>query len=156
MADLRETLDIDAPAERVYALVSDLTRMGEWSPECERVTWRGKVKAPVKGARFVGHNKRGTLRWITFGTVVAAEPGRHFAFEIYVGPTKLSLWEYFIAPHENGRSCTVAEQWTDRRTAGFTAVSERLVFGNRHAINRKGIHQTLVALKRAAESLNHV
>ncbi|MGV1007985.1 MAG: SRPBCC family protein [Dermatophilaceae bacterium] len=151
MADLRETVGIAAPADRVYELLSDLPRMGEWSPECERVAWRGKVKTPVKGAHFVGHNRRGTMRWVTFGTVVAAEPGRHFAFEVYVGPLKLSLWEYFIAPHEDGRGCTVAEQWTDRRSAMERSVLERF-FGNRTRVNRHGIHLTLLALKRAAES----
>ena len=151
MADVRETMEIDAPAARVYDLVSDLPRMGEWSPECERVSWRGKVSSAVKGAQFVGHNRRGTMRWVTFGTVVAAEPGRHFAFEVYVGPLKLSLWEYFIAPHEDGRGCTVAEQWTDRRSAVERSVLERF-FGNRNAVNRNGIHLTLVALKRAAEN----
>ncbi len=151
MADVRETMEIDAPAARVYELVSDLPRMGEWSPECERVLWRGKAKVPVKGARFAGYNRRGTLRWVTFGTVLAAEPGRHFAFEVYVGPVKLSLWEYFIVPREDGRGCTVAEQWTDRRSPMERTVLERF-FGNRNAVNRHGIHLTLAALKRAAES----
>lgn len=152
MADLRETVDVRAPARRVYDLVADLPRMGEWSPECEHVTWRGKVEKAVKGAHFVGYNRRGTLRWMTFGTVVAAEPGRHLAFEVYVGPLKLSLWEYFIAPSEDDRSCTVAEQWTDRRPPAYRRLA-RHVFGNREQINRAGIHHTLLALKRAAEAL---
>ncbi len=152
MADLRETVDIAAPADRVYDLVADLPRMGEWSPECEHVSWRGRVEQAVKGAHFTGYNRRGTLRWVTFGTVVAAEPGRHLAFEVYVGPVKLSLWEYFFAPHADDRSCTVAEQWTDRRAPAYRAVS-KYVFGNRREINRAGIHHTLLALKRAAEAL---
>ncbi|MEP7191775.1 MAG: SRPBCC family protein, partial [Actinomycetota bacterium] len=39
MVDLRESLTVAAPADLVYGLVADLPRMGEWSPECERVTW---------------------------------------------------------------------------------------------------------------------
>ncbi len=34
----RAEIDIDAP-ERVYALLADVTRMGEWSPECVRCQW---------------------------------------------------------------------------------------------------------------------
>jgi uncharacterized protein YndB with AHSA1/START domain len=27
-------IDIAAPPERVFGLITDVTRMGEWSPEC--------------------------------------------------------------------------------------------------------------------------
>ena len=57
MADLRESLTINATAELVYGLVADLPRMGEWSPECERVTWRGGATRAAEGAQFIGHNK---------------------------------------------------------------------------------------------------
>jgi len=40
MPDLRETLHVAAPADVVYDLIANLPRMGDWSPECERVTWR--------------------------------------------------------------------------------------------------------------------
>ncbi len=150
MADVRETMEIDAPASRVYELVSDLPRMGEWSPECERVSWRGKVRSPVKGAHFVGYNRRGTVRWVTFGTVVAAEPGRHFAFEVYVGPAQALAVGVLHRP-ARGRSRLT---WPNSGpTAGrrWTLVLERF-FGNRNTVNRHGIHLTLAALKRAAES----
>ena len=49
MADVRETQHIDAPAELVYDLVADLPRMGEWSPECERVVWRGGAHRAEQG-----------------------------------------------------------------------------------------------------------
>ncbi|MEI2730765.1 MAG: SRPBCC family protein [Dermatophilaceae bacterium] len=149
MADLRDTIHIDAPADLVYAMVSDLTRMGEWSPECDRVTWRGGATGPVKGAKFMGHNRVGTLQWFTLGTITAAEPG-HLAFEIAIGPMRISRWEYFIAPDPEGTGCTVAEQWTDMRAKATRLMSDRVI-GDRVARNRRGIRLTLAALKRSAE-----
>ena len=154
MADLRDTIHIDAPAPLVYDLVSDLTRMGEWSPECERVSWRGGATEAVKGAQFVGYNRRGTLRWITFGKVTAAEEGRHLAFDVFIGPAAISHWEYFIVPDVDGPGCTVAEEWTDRRAAASRAISERIL-GDRRSLNKSSIRQTLAALKRSAEGQHH-
>lgn len=154
MADVRETLHIDAPAELVYDLVSDLRRMGEWSPECERVTWRGGATHAVRGAGFTGHNRSGTIRWVTFGTVTAAERGRYLAFDIFVGPIQVSRWEYIFAPDDDGHGCTVAEQWTDRRSGMQKALGNRVV-GDRTDANRNGIKQTLRALKLVAESQYH-
>lgn len=154
MADVRETLHMDAPAELVYDLVADLPRMGEWSPECERVVWRGGATKAEHGAGFVGHNRAGTVRWITFGKVTAAERGRYLAFDIFVGPIQVSRWEYVFAPDENGQGCTVAEQWTDRRSAVQRNLGNRVV-GERLEKNRDGIRQTLRALKRVAEAQFH-
>ena len=57
---------IEAPAERIYALVADLPRMGEWSPECRQVQWLEGSSGPAEDARFVGHNQggpRGLMKW---------------------------------------------------------------------------------------------
>jgi uncharacterized protein YndB with AHSA1/START domain len=150
MADVRDSIHIDASPERVYDLVADLPRMGEWSPECERVTWRGESSGPAPGARFVGHNRIGNLRWVTFGTIRAAERGKHLSFDIYVGPAQVSRWDYFFLPDDDGRGCTVAEEWVDRRHAVHKAVADKTM-GDRTRANRAGIRATLAALKRAAE-----
>lgn len=148
MADVTESLHIDAPAELVYDLVADLPRMGEWSPECERVIWRGSATSTRPGARFVGHNRRGTVRWMTFGKVVGAERGRYLAFDIHVGPIQVSRWEYLFEADADG-GCTVTERWTDRRSSMQRNLADRVV-GERSEINRRGMKLTLVALKRVA------
>jgi hypothetical protein len=51
-----EQIQINASPERVYALVADLTRMGEWSPECQRVEWDERATGPAEGATFTGYN----------------------------------------------------------------------------------------------------
>lgn len=147
MADLTESIAIDAPAPTVYALVSDLPRMGEWSPECTRATWTSGAVGPAVGARFVGHNRVGAIRWITFGRVVDADPGRRFAFSIHFGPIPVSLWAYDFTPTSSG--CEVTETWTDHRPAVLRLLF-RPIFGNRTARNARGIHTTLTRLKTAA------
>jgi len=67
---------IAAPPERVWSLVADLSRMGEWSPETDRVRWRRGATSAVPGARFAGHNRNGIWRWSTHGVVRIADPGR--------------------------------------------------------------------------------
>ncbi len=148
MAHLSESVEVDAAPEVVYALVSDLPRMGSWSPECTGVTWRGDVRQPVEGARFVGHNRSGRLRWSTFGEVVAAEPGRRLAFEVTVGPVKVARWEYLFEGTSSG--CTATERWTDRRPAVMRRLMD-LAMGSREQANRRGIQATLAALKAEAE-----
>ncbi|MEX1007732.1 MAG: SRPBCC family protein [Acidimicrobiia bacterium] len=76
------TRDVDAPAEQVWTMVSDVTRMGEWSPENVGGTWLGGATGPQPGARFRGTNRNGTKKWNTVATVVDAEPGRRFSFRV--------------------------------------------------------------------------
>ena len=40
---------IEASAERIYALVADLPRMGEWSPECRSVDGSTVRPDPPRG-----------------------------------------------------------------------------------------------------------
>jgi hypothetical protein len=151
MADLRESLAVAAPADVVYDLVADLPRMGEWSPECERVTWRGGATSAAKGAQFWGYNRAGAIRWMTQGEVVIAEPGRHLAFEISFGLMKIARWEYLIIPDDaNPSTCTVVEEWTDRRPGWYRAAVDK-VFGPRMKSNHRGMVETLAKLKLAAE-----
>ena len=68
------SLDIAAPPEKVWALVSDLPRMGEWSPENAGGKWVKGATGPALGAVFEGNNKNGFRRWSTTVTVVGCEP----------------------------------------------------------------------------------
>lgn len=49
---------IAAAPERVWALVSDVTRTGEWSPENVGGTWLDGARGPAVRARFRGSNRR--------------------------------------------------------------------------------------------------
>ena len=78
------TVHFTAPAAEVWDLVSDVTRIGEFSPETFEARWLDGATGPRPGARFRGHvrrNGRGPVYW-TVCTVVACDPGREFAFAV--------------------------------------------------------------------------
>ncbi|WP_328995713.1 SRPBCC family protein [Kribbella sp. NBC_01245] len=99
---LERSVAIQAEPAEVYALVSDLPRMAEWSPECSRVAWKGGATGPAPGARFVGFNRVGSARWLTQGVITEADPGRAFAFAIHFGPIPVALWEYVVTSTTEG------------------------------------------------------
>jgi len=149
MPDLTETIAVAAPASVLYDLVSDLPRMGEWSPECTGVTWNSRTPGPAAGARFAGRNRSGFVRWPTQGRVLEADPGRRFSFEIFFGPWQVALWSYDFAVTDGG--CEVTESWTDRWPLVLSLPMNTIV-GDRVKINQHGIRTTLERLKAAAES----
>lgn len=152
MADqVSVTQEIAAPAEQVWAMVSDVTRMGEWSPENEGATWMGGATGAAPGAKFKGSNRNGKKKWNTVAKVAEADPGRSFAFHVTATGLKVAEWRYAFEPTATG--CRVTETWIDER--GMIAKSlGGMVSGvnDREAHNRSGMEQTLERLKAAAES----
>ncbi len=118
------TRDIAAPAEKVWTLVSDLPRMGEWSPENAGGKWVKGASGPAPGAVFKGTNKNGVRRWSTTVTVVACEPGKVFEFAVTSGPLEVAKWRYEF--EDNGSGCRVTESWEDRRKPWFTFVARAM------------------------------
>ncbi|ALE75785.1 MULTISPECIES: SRPBCC family protein [unclassified Pseudonocardia] len=144
------TTTVAASPETVYHLVSDLPRMGEWSPENTGGRWVGTPTGPVVGARFAGTNRRGLRRWPTTTVVTDATPGRRFAFETRLGPVTAAEWIYEITP--TGTGCEVTESWVDLRRAPVVAIG-RVVTGvrDRAAFTRDMLTTTLEKLKATAE-----
>ena len=95
------TIRIAAPPDRIWDLVSDVTRIGEFSPETFEAQWLDGADGPRAGARFRGHvrrNGRGPVYWTTC-TVTAADPGREFAFSVGgIGGTVANTWGYRLEP----------------------------------------------------------
>jgi len=143
--------EIDAPPEEVWAMVSDVTRMGEWSPEATGAKWVRGATGPAVGAQFRGRNRNGIRRWSTTGKVVECEPGRAFAFDIVVGPLSVARWTYRFEPTATG--CRVTEQWDDKRSVLMPTIG-RLAsgVGDRATHNRRSMEQTLERLAAAAEA----
>lgn len=147
------SVEVAAPPSVLYALVADVTRMGEWSPENVGCAWLGGATGPSVGARFKGKNQRGWRRWSTVNEVVEAEPGEVFAFRTSSMGLPVARWRYRFDGDEAAGTCTVTESWTDERGTLIT-VGGHLATGvaDRDAHNREGMRQTLAALKAAAEA----
>ncbi|EOM77956.1 SRPBCC family protein [Rhodococcus rhodnii] len=145
---LEASIDIDARPQDVWAVVADLKRMGEWSPQCRRMFVLGGVVE--HGTRTVNVNRQGLLVWPTTAKVVEFVPNRTIAFRIAENRT---VWRYEIEPTETG------SRLTERREApnGTSAVSQLLVkwvLGGNDGFEdelRKGIESTLARVKAAAE-----
>ncbi|HUR48039.1 MAG TPA: SRPBCC family protein [Acidimicrobiales bacterium] len=144
------TVRAGASAEELYALVSDVERMGEWSPENVGGRWLGGATGPAVGARFSGANRRGWRRWSTTCTVTAAEAGRKFAFDVAFTAIPVSRWTYEF--HPDGDATVVTESWTDRRPAWFVLMTKPTMgVGDVRAHNEDNIRKTLANLAAAAE-----
>lgn len=145
------SVDVEAPALRVYELVSDLPRMGEWSPECVRCAWRGGADSALPGARFKGFNRRGWRRWSTNGQVVTAEPARELSFDISSLGLPVARWTYMI--DDTGPSSSrVTERWEDRRGRLITFLGKvGTGIDDRREHNLEGMRTTLERIKAEAE-----
>ncbi|MDH4352907.1 MAG: SRPBCC family protein [Actinomycetota bacterium] len=140
------TVAVDAPAEQVFALVSDLSRMGQWSPECVGV--EGPTERMGVGSAFVGRNRRDGNEWTTSCTVVAWEPGALLAF--FAGDEETgTTWTYRVRPQGDGR-CELTESFDSRRLRHpewqpmLAGRAEQLV---------DDMADTVAAVKRAAEAV---
>jgi uncharacterized protein YndB with AHSA1/START domain len=103
------TVRIAAPPGLVWDLVSDVTRIGEFSPETFDAQWLDGASEPRAGARFRGHVRRngwGPVYW-TSCTVIASEPGREFAFAVSgPGGTTANTWRYQLEHVAGGTDVT--------------------------------------------------
>lgn len=145
-------VEVDAPPDRIYQLVSDLPRMGEWSPECVRCDWVGGATGPAPGARFKGRNRRGIYRWSTNGEVVEVEPGKGLAFDISFLGLPVARWRYSIEALGDDRA-RVIETWEDRRGRAMKLIGAAGTgVRDREEHNRAGMAETLQRIRAAAEA----
>jgi hypothetical protein len=146
-------LDIEADAGLLYGMVSDLPRIGEWSPECEGVDWEGDVgTVPVEGTTFVGHNAVGPgrrIRYSRHGRVLVADRGREFAFITDEGGRESTVWRYRFEPLAAGRT-RVTESYEVRWIPTWARIID--VPLNRHKEFLEGMRTTLERLRAAAEA----
>jgi len=146
-----ETVEIAAPPEAAYAVVTDVAGLPRWAAETVACHWVGGATGAQVGARFRGTNRHGPVRWSTTCTVTTADPGRAFGFRVTMGPLPVSEWRYDIEPAPAG--CRVTESWRDLRP-GIARVLGGIAIGvlNRPAHNRANMRSTLARLKQHLES----
>jgi Polyketide cyclase / dehydrase and lipid transport len=146
------SLHVDAPPDVVYALVSDVTRTGEWSPECYRARWLGGACGPAVGARFRGWNRWGLVRWPRTVEVLSADPGRQFTFQTV--PNALTLdsttWRYQLQPEDGGTRLT--ERYHITAPLRFPATLVQRLLLPHHADMRPHLRISLQRIKTIAEA----
>jgi hypothetical protein len=118
---------VHTDADALYRIVSDVTRTPQWSPEVIAARWENPTQQGV-GARFAATNRRRWLRWTNHPVVVAADPGRVFAFARTERGGGTLQWTYHLAPvPPRGTSLTLGYEVTHPVPAGLH-VFLKLVF----------------------------
>lgn len=140
---------IDASPEVVYDLVADVTRIGEWSPECTSAEWiKGATEAAV-GAQFKGNNKLGFVKWSTKPEITEADRGRTFAFKV---PGKFGpQWRYEFEATEQGGTRVVQSVVQQGTTPAYIRfLQRRNGVTDRNAHLAEGMATTLDGMARTA------
>lgn len=144
------SLQMAAPPETVWALVSDVTRIGEFSPETFEARWIRGADGPAVGAQFKGHVKRngvGPTYW-SLCRVTACEPERLFEFAVGPDGNTINNWGYRLEPRDGGT--LVTEYFRLEPTLPVRLYW--LTFGVlRGRTNRRGMRITLQRMKEVVE-----
>lgn len=143
--EMQESIVVPSSPGEVYALVSDVTRTGEWSPQCYCCEWEDARRGV--GARFTGHNRTPEREWSTTSEVIADEPGVHFAWS--VGPGRAE-WGYRLRPVPGGTELTEYTRTTPQLEETFAErygdrAEEEIAI--RQEAARAGIPVTLAAIR---------
>ncbi|MCP4434628.1 MAG: SRPBCC family protein [Actinomycetia bacterium] len=146
------TEHIEATPDAVWALVSDITRTGEFSPETFEAEWLGGATEPDVGVKFRGHvlrNGRPPAYW-TVCRITSCEPGRVFAFDVLgPGDRVMNSWRYELEP--SGSGTDVTESF--RLPANLPTKAYWALFGRaRGKTNERGMRETLGRIRAVAES----
>ncbi len=147
---IEESIEINAAADDVWAVISDLRRMGEWSPQCKKMFMLG---GPVGvGTRTLNINRQGLKVWPTTAKVIRVSPGTELAFRIGENRT---VWSYTIEPSTNGVRVTERREAANGTTTWISSFFvDKLLGGNDdfEAELKAGMAETLGKIKEAAES----
>ncbi|MBH0120656.1 SRPBCC family protein [Rhodococcus sp. HM1] len=146
---LEATIDISASPQQVWAVLADLPRMKEFSPQCRGMKVLG---GPVGvGTSTININRRGALVWPTTSKILTFEPGRELRFRVNENRT---IWSFVLEPTETGTHVV------QRREAptGTTKISRTLInlaMGGTESFDDEmivGMNATLTRLKHVVEA----
>ncbi len=141
---------VNRPPDVVFAAISDVTRTGEWSPECVGGRWVDGATGPAVGAKFEGDNAAVVAgltvkKWTTTSQVTACVPGELFEF-VAEGMT---TWRYQLHPADGGTEVTESYSF-ESQTGMQKLIYETLL--RRPAAMIKGMQKTLQRLKTTLEA----
>jgi hypothetical protein len=156
--DIKASVHVKAAPDVVYKIATDVTRMGEWSPENIGAEWVQGQPGSL-GARFHGHNRVGERTWTTECEIVAADPDRRFAWAVLTAAqdADTAVWSFEIEPDPDGALLT--QRFVMRRpTDGLVRVKDALppeqavkFLEDRKAALQSALRLTINGIKEAAE-----
>ncbi|ORB72598.1 SRPBCC family protein [Mycobacterium scrofulaceum] len=144
---LQAQIDIDAPVSAVWALISDLRRMPEWSPQCRWMKTFGPLR---QGTRTLNINRRNRMFWPTTCTIVEVVPETKLAFRV---DTNNTIWSYELEPSDQGTRL-IESRHAENGVTAFSNLSVNALFGGTTNFERElveGMNASLARIKAAAE-----
>ena len=144
---LQAQIDIDAPVDKVWALVSDLDRMRQWSPQCRLMKAFGPLR---QGTRTINLNRRNRMFWPTTCTVTEVIPEKKLAFRVNANGT---VWSYELEPTDVGTR-VVESRHAENGVKAFSNMTVNALFGGVPNFERElvdGMNASLSRIKAAAE-----
>src|SRR3954452_8870405 len=144
------TVHMNAAPDTIWDLVSDVTRIGSYSPETFEAEWLDGATGPAVGAKFRGHvkrNGRGPIYWTTC-VVTVCEPGKEFAFGVGEADPPLNVWSYRL--EAAGEGTDVTESFALAQTAPLRLYWALLGWA-RGRTNRNGMRTTLERIRAEVE-----
>lgn len=144
------TVQMAADPTIVWDLVSDVTRIGEFSPETFEARWTRGSTGPEVGAYFKGHVKRngvGPTYW-TLCRVTECVPERDFGFVVEMNGSALNHWRYQLTPTDAGTEVTESYELAP---VGYMKAYWAILGRLRGRTNERGMRQTLERIRALAE-----
>ena len=146
---LQAQIEINAPPALVWSLVSDLSRMPQWSPQCRLMKTLG---GPLRqGSRTVNFNRRKFLFWPTTSRITEFIPEQKLAFKVDLNRT---IWSYELEPTETGTRLTESRH-AENGTTAISNMTINALMGGVPSFERElvdGMNESLSRIKAAAES----
>ena len=120
---------VDAGIDDVWAVVCDVTRVGEWSHECVGASWLGDSDGARPGARFRGRNRARIFRWGRVCEVVSADPFE-LAWRTVPTPAYPDSSEWTIALEPAGAGTRITQRFRVVKAPKALGVLYALVLPN--------------------------
>jgi uncharacterized protein YndB with AHSA1/START domain len=146
---LQAQIEINAPVAKVWSLVSDLSRMPQWSPQCRLMKTLGGP--PRQGSRTVNLNRRKYLFWPTTSRITEFVPEKKLAFRVDQNGT---VWSYEMEPTAGGTRLTESRH-AENGVSAFSNMTVNAAMGGVPNFERElvdGMNESLSRIKAAAES----
>ena len=145
---LQTQIDIDAPVDKVWELITDTRRMPEWSPQCRKMKTLGPLR---QGTRTLNVNRRKRLYWTTTSTITEMIPQRKFAFRVNTNNT---IWSYELEPTATGTR-VVESRHAENGVKPASNFLVNMLFGGVPSFEDElvdGMNASLARIKAAAEN----
>lgn len=156
LPEITVTLDIPAPPEQVWDVITDISVMPRFSDELQSVEWAEGFSDAALGAQFLGTNRNQAIgEWTVRCHIVEFEPPRVFGWAVGRVENPAATWRFELTPTSAGTDLSYRARIGPGRS-GVTMLIERdpdraeEIVVDRLEVFRKGMTATLEGIRELA------